>query len=80
MPLVRIPDDLIAEHDPDLGVAGAAGHRFYARFLGRGGLGPIDVALELAHQKEESDDRHGPQYEDDEQEQAIGHEPDLRRG
>jgi hypothetical protein len=79
MSSIRITDHLIAEHDPDLGVTGGSSYRFDTGFFGRCRVGAVDVVLELAHQEEKAHDRDGPQHEDDEQEQSVGHPVDLLR-
>lgn len=70
--LLGLADDPIAEHDPDLTVGRFALDRFEAGLFGGLGVHPVDVILELAHQKEDPHDGEGPDDEHGEQEALVG--------
>lgn len=69
----------VAEHDGDLSVAGAAGHRLHSRLFGCVGAEPSDVVLELAHEKEQAHDDKRPRHQDYSEKDAISHYPKCRR-
>lgn len=72
MMLLGFTDDLVAEHDPDLSLGAATGHRLESRFRRRLRGGARDIAFESRHQKEQADRPERPQDQDDEEEQLIG--------
>lgn len=58
-----LADCLIAEADLDLSLGGLSRDGCETGFLGSVRIDPVNVSLEAAHQKEQSEDHYGPQDE-----------------
>lgn len=74
MQLFGLSDHLIAEHDPDLAIAGRSQHGFEPGLLRSVRIDPGDVSLEPAHEEEQSKDGEGPDGQDHEKDRLVaGH-------
>lgn len=70
--LFGFADDFISEDDLYFTIIGPALDGLEAGFLGSVRLRAVDVALELAHEEKDPDDRERPHDEDPEKESLIG--------
>lgn len=71
MPLLGLAHHLIAEHDPDLPIAGRPQYGLEAGLFGRLRMDASDVPLETTHQEEQSEDGERPHGQDHEKDRLV---------